>query len=472
MTRLYILLKDTKQWGGLYPSDDLLTARQYLKLPPVKGDDKVQVLNLTGSYRYLGEGYYCSLLAEARGHRVLPSVATLNDLASRGLYGPEVKTIKAPKEADLTFRIFFGRTLNPDFAELGLQLFDRFPAPILEASLKDGIITKLKPKGLSNLTDEEETLFAEALDAFSHKIWRVKKPKRKYRFDLAMLVDPEEKLPPSDTGALKRFIRAGRTLGVQVDLITHKQAARLAEYDGLFIRETTSIHGPSFQMARRAENLGLAVIDTPEAILRCTNKIYLAERMEQAKVAIPKTRVVQRGDDDALEAAAADLGFPLVMKIPDGAFSRGVVKAQSLEDVRKHAAGFFKQSAMILLQEYCYTEFDWRVGVLNKEPLFVSKYFMSRGHWQIYNHSGKKTQSGGFETLPVAAAPKKVVETAVKAANLMGDSLFGVDLKVVDGKPVVIEVNDNPNVDSGVEDKVLGDQLYLTIMQELVKRMS
>ncbi|WKE66924.1 RimK family protein [Gallaecimonas kandeliae] len=472
MTRLYILLKDRKQWGGLYPSEDLLTARQYLKLHPTKEGDKVQVLNLTGSYRYLGEGYYCSLLAEARGHRVIPSVATLNDLASRGLYGPELKTVKAPVETESNFRVFFGRTLDPQFAELGLQLFDRFPAPILEASIKEGVITKLKPKGLKDLSDAEETLFAEALDAFSAKIWRVKKPKRKYRFDLAMLVDPQEKFPPSDTGALKRFIRAGRTLGVQVDLITHKQAARLAEYDGLFIRETTSIHGQSFQMARRAENLGLAVIDTPEAILRCTNKIYLAERLEQAKVAIPKTRVVQHGDEEALVAAAQELGFPLVMKIPDGSFSRGVVKAKDMEEVHHHAQAFFKQSALILLQEYCYTEYDWRVGVLNRQPLFVSKYFMSRGHWQIYNHSGKKTQSGGFETLPVAAAPKKVVETAVKAANLMGDSLFGVDLKVVDGKPVVIEVNDNPNIDSGVEDKVLGDQIYLTIIQEFIKRMS
>ena len=472
MTQLSILVKDKKQWGALYPSEDVLTAREYLKQHASKNTDKVQVLNLTGSYRYLGEGYYCSLLAEARGHRVLPSVATLNDLASRSLYGPQIKTLKAPTTAANHFRIFFGRTLAPEHAELGLQLFDRFPAPILEVESHDGVISRVKAKGLNDLSDEEETLFAEALDGFSNKVWRVKKPKRHYRFDLAMLVNPDEALPPSNPSALKRFVRAGRTLGVQVDLITDKQAARLAEYDGLFIRETTAIDGASFRLARRAENLGLAVIDSPQAILRCTNKIYLAERLEQARIAMPKTRIVPRNDAQALAAAAEDLGFPLVMKIPDGSFSRGIVKASNMDDVHQHAQQFFRQTALILLQAYCYTEYDWRVGVLNKQPLFVSKYYMSRGHWQIYNHSGSKTQSGGFETLPLAAAPKTVVETAVKAANMMGDGLFGVDLKVVDGKALVIEVNDNPNIDAGVEDKVLGEQLYLTIIQEFIKRMS
>jgi len=36
---------------------------------------------------------------------------------------------------------------------------------------------------------------------------------------------------------------------------------------------------------------------------------------------------------------------------------------------------------------------------------------------------------------------------------------------------VVIEVNDNPNIDAGVEDKVLGQQLYERIMEEFLRRM-
>jgi hypothetical protein len=36
-----------------------------------------------------------------------------------------------------------------------------------------------------------------------------------------------------------------------------------------------------------------------------------------------------------------------------------------------------------------YTEFDWRIGILNGQALYACQYFMSRGHWQIYNHAAK-----------------------------------------------------------------------------------
>jgi glutathione synthase/RimK-type ligase-like ATP-grasp enzyme len=35
----------------------------------------------------------------------------------------------------------------------------------------------------------------------------------------------------------------------------------------------------------------------------------------------------------------------------------------------------------------------------------------------------------------------------------------------------VIEVNDNPNIDAGVEDKVLKDEIYLRIMRVMLARI-
>ena len=45
------------------------------------------MINLCRSYKYLGHGYYCSLLAEARGHKVIPSVRTISELTKKSLYG-------------------------------------------------------------------------------------------------------------------------------------------------------------------------------------------------------------------------------------------------------------------------------------------------------------------------------------------------------------------------------------------------
>ena len=74
-------------------------------------------------------------------------------------------------------------------------------------------------------------------------------------------------------------------------------------------------------------------------------------------------------------------------------------------------------------------------------------------------------------TLPVAKAPKKVVNAALKAAAAIGDGLYGVDLKQVGDKVYVIEVNDNPNIDAGFEDEVLQDELYLRVVEVFLKRI-
>jgi glutathione synthase/RimK-type ligase-like ATP-grasp enzyme len=53
-----------------------------------------------------------------------------------------------------------------------------------------------------------------------------------------------------------------------------------------------------------------------------------------------------------------------------------------------------------------------------------------------------------------------LIDTAVRAASLFGEGLFGVDMKVVDGRLMVMEVNDNPNIEAGYEDAILKDTIY------------
>jgi glutathione synthase/RimK-type ligase-like ATP-grasp enzyme len=112
--------------------------------------------------------------------------------------------------------------------------------------------------------------------------------------------------------------------------------------------------------------------------------------------------------------------------------------------------------------------------VLDGQPLFACRYYMADGHWQILKRDagGKKQDVGRAETVPVEMAPTRVVKTALKAANHVGKGLYGVDLKEVGGKVYMIEVNDNPNVDAGFEDEVLGDELYLRVMRTFFARVN
>jgi len=132
----------------------------------------------------------------------------------------------------------------------------------------------------------------------------------------------------------------------------------------------------------------------------------------------------------------------------------------------------FQKSDLILAQEYLYTEYDWRIGILNRQPFYACQYFMSKDHWQIYDHkAGGGMAAGNSRTLPLELVPAVVLRTAVKAARLIGTGLYGVDLKQTRQGVCVIEINDNPNLDAGVEDEILKEQMYEEVMAEFLRRL-
>jgi glutathione synthase/RimK-type ligase-like ATP-grasp enzyme len=160
-----------------------------------------------------------------------------------------------------------------------------------------------------------------------------------------------------------------------------------------------------------------------------------------------------------------------VVKIPDGSFSRGVHKVATMEELRRITDELFEETDLLLAQKFMPTEFDWRVGVLAGEPLFVCQYRMARGHWQIVKHSANGgAREGGWRTFDLAQAPREVIELAVRAARPIGQGLYGVDLKQTDRGIVVMEVNDNPNLDHGVEDAVGKDEVWVKLLKWFIER--
>jgi glutathione synthase/RimK-type ligase-like ATP-grasp enzyme len=161
----------------------------------------------------------------------------------------------------------------------------------------------------------------------------------------------------------------------------------------------------------------------------------------------------------------------MVIKMPESSFSKGVHKANNKEELQNFLKTFLSSSALVLIQEYMYTPFDWRIGVLNGRPIFACKYYMAANHWQIYSYKKNKVESGKFETLPTFEVPKSVLNAAIKASKIVGNGLYGVDLKQKGKQVYLVEVNDNPNIDSGVEDLYLGNELYMLVMLEFLNRL-
>ena len=162
----------------------------------------------------------------------------------------------------------------------------------------------------------------------------------------------------------------------------------------------------------------------------------------------------------------------MVLKQPDSSFSQGVVKVDTEVQFKEELGQLLQKSDLIIAQEFMPTDFDWRIGIFDRKLLYACKYYMVQKHWQILKRKpdGKQVE-GNAETFPVEDVPLAVCQTALKAANLIGNGFYGVDLKQIGKKIYVIEVNDNPSVDFGVEDKVLKDDLYLEIMQIIMDRV-
>ncbi|MCW8889860.1 MAG: RimK-like ATPgrasp N-terminal domain-containing protein, partial [Sedimenticola sp.] len=93
MTEHLLLVEKASHKKGLLNGYPVVTAAEYLKDPVWQQKRGLRIVNLCRSQKYLGEGYYCSLLAEARGHKVIPTVKTLRDLSRKSLYSLETEDL-------------------------------------------------------------------------------------------------------------------------------------------------------------------------------------------------------------------------------------------------------------------------------------------------------------------------------------------------------------------------------------------
>ena len=454
----------------------VISFETYLREYPKQNEPKTRIINLCDTSTYLSKGYYCSLLAEARNHTVLPSVKTIN--AIRTMVGEDLLPFQSrmkgvpQTEWPLTVNMYFGRVADPRLQNLASQIFTKFPAPILEVTLEKDLKLTIKRCSFNALDAQQQEVFIEQMRHFTNTVWRVTGGKKRLRWDLAILVDHEEKVPPSDKVAISKFVKAASKYGIHAQVVDKDELDNLAFYDALFIRETTKIDHHTYRLAVKAENMGLVVIDDPASILRCCNKVFLHDAFSYQKVPSLKTEVISDANEETLVFLEQTFSYPLVLKMPEGSFSKGVYKVADREELKAKLDELFELSALVLAQEFLYTQFDWRVGVLNGRALYACRYLMARNHWQIYNHNAKSRHfSGGFETFPTFEVPKSVLDAALKAAKVVGNGLYGVDVKELDGKAYVLEVNDNPSLESKVEDAYLGDELYMQIMGEFHRRL-
>ena len=387
-----IVTDDAKDWPSELPEAEVVDSWSYLTGPRYASLKGVRLFNLCKSYNYQNAGYYVSLLAEARGHRPLPSIQTIQDMKSPAmvrLFGGDLDELIQkdlhPLQSDaFTLSIYFGRNVAKRYDPLSRHLFDAFRAPMLRAQFRrvEGRwqLRGVAAIGASEVPEAHWPFVADAAREFFAGRRASVRRRATYRYDLAILRNPDEGEPPSDEKALQKFTKAGEAVGLAVELIGPDDYGRIAEFDALFIRETTAPNHHTYRFARRAAGEGLVVIDDPESIVRCSNKVYLAELLSHHHIP-PRRRWSPTRRTSARSSRSS--ACPASSSSRTAPSPEASSRSRRAEQLRAELERFWHESDLVVAQEFLPTTFDWRIGILDGQPLFACKYYMARKHWQI-----------------------------------------------------------------------------------------
>jgi glutathione synthase/RimK-type ligase-like ATP-grasp enzyme/gamma-glutamyl:cysteine ligase YbdK (ATP-grasp superfamily) len=534
--RVLVVVTERADVAGL-PDATVMTAQGYIERGAAV-EPNTTVINLCRTLGYGSDGYYVSLLADARGHAVLPRLETSAGVADpyarfRALQEAGVATLDAsemavrrrtagaaaggsagrsgdpdgdggggdgqpgpggsvagchappliregttcrearPEEcADLV--ACFGVTTDARFRAVAAAVYGVWPVPLLRLRLvrEEGQwkVVDLAHASPGELDAAQQQLLAETVTSNVKALRRggAALERDTVRASIAVLLDDGDPFSASSAETVERLAAVAAGMNVHVARITASDLRRLPEYDALFIRSLTGVRLPSFQFALRAEALDMPALDDSQSIIRCSNKVFLEELLRREGVPLPRGRIVTAHTPwQQLE----ELGLPFVIKSPDGSFSAGVHKVTSRAEFEERTRELLEHSPLLIAQEWLPTDFDWRITVLDGRVLFAARYFMAHGHWQIRTEEGGVERYGKVEAVPRAEAPAAVVDVALRAAALIGSGLYGVDLKETRRGPVVIEVNDNPNLDADYEDVADGDVIYEDIVHYFLARI-
>jgi len=285
---------------------------------------------------------------------------------------------------------------------------------------------------------------------------------------LGLFVDRQTLGNSEQLTALIRLRDSAEEMGHTVYFIFPTEIAKIGKVDGLFIRSRTDPLNISFVAAKMAELHGIPVIDDPRSIQVCSDKVNMYLHLMKAGVRIPETVFVRK--DELTEKAAAGilarLGSPLVLKEPSTSFSLRVEKVSTVPEFLKTGRRFIKLSDWIVAQKFIESDFDWRVGVLDGEPLYACQYIIPQDTFKIQATVNGHVVYCAVKSQPLGKVPRPICDAAVAAAKAIGRGFYGVDIKDQDGTPFVIEVNDNPSLEAGEDEHSPG--LYRRIIGHLL----
>lgn len=256
----------------------------------------------------------------------------------------------------------------------------------------------------------------------------------------------------------KRLIEAARARGHSVRVLDplrcymriaagvfeiHYKGHVLRGIDAVVPRIGASVTFYGTAVVRQFEMMGVFTPNGSDAILRARDKLRTMQLLAREGIDLPTT-VFGDNPDDTADLLAMLGPPPHVIKLNEGAQGQGVLLAEKRSAAQGMIEAFRGLYANFLVQEFIGEAkgADLRCFVIDGKVVAAMQRQAPEGDFRANLHRG------GIATAVTLSAVE--IETAVRAAHVMGLGIAGVDLLRSRRGPLVLEVNSSPGLE-GIE---------------------
>lgn len=255
-----------------------------------------------------------------------------------------------------------------------------------------------------------------------------------------------------------RLVEAAKTRGHTIEVIdtlrcymnitTHKpsihyKGRKLEGFDAVIPRIGASITFYGTAVLRQCEIMGIFPVNESIAISRSRDKLRSLQLLARKGIGLPVTGFAHSPDDtqDLIHMVG---GSPLVIKLIEGTQGMGVVLTETPKAAESVIDAFAGLKVNILVQEFIKDAdcSDIRCFVVGGKVVASMKRQAKAGEFRSNIHLGG--------TSTAIKITKEERQTAVRAAQIMGLNVAGVDIMRSKDGPKVLEVNSSPGL-RGIE---------------------
>ncbi len=224
----------------------------------------------------------------------------------------------------------------------------------------------------------------------------------------------------------------------------HYKGKPLAGYDAVVPRIGASVTRYGTAVLRQFELMGTFTPNPSDAILKARDKLRCHQLLAAQKIGMPDT-VFGDNPDDTHDLLAMLGAPPHVIKLNEGTQGAGVMLTEKLSASRGVIEALRGLYANFLVQEFVAEAkgADLRCFVVGGRVVAAMRRQAPKGEFRSNLHRG-----GSAKGVRASAMEKEV---AVRAAEVLGLGIAGVDLIRSERGPLVLEVNASPGLE-GIEE--------------------